>query len=201
MHDFVQFTGPAILLLYLIISANFVGDTFGCRLKTLLQKGALAKHVLAYLLCFFFIVAAQPGWIAKFTFPQLFYHSAIYYLVFVLTTRMPFRITMVVLLLFIVSFYIDLYKRTVITSNVDNLFPLSTQGNLKSLQHAVNVQSVTLSLTLFFIFVGFIIYFRNKQVEFSSKFDIINFFSPHHDCKNDKMPTIETSLKNLIKKK
>ena len=38
MEQFLQFTGPAIILLYLIISANFTAEVFGCRMQHYLKN-------------------------------------------------------------------------------------------------------------------------------------------------------------------
>ena len=56
MEQFLQFTGPAIILLYLIVGANYISDIFGCQFQNLLTKSTITKHILAFLTMLFFVV-------------------------------------------------------------------------------------------------------------------------------------------------
>ena len=45
MEQFLQFTAPAVILLYLTVGANFISDIFGCRFQQLLTKNTFTKPV------------------------------------------------------------------------------------------------------------------------------------------------------------
>jgi len=197
MQQFLQFTGPAIVLLYLIISSNFIADIFGCTLRKLLRKNTLVKHGLAYLTMLLF-VTATTDWSQDYAFGNLMGYSFSYYFIFVLTTRLPFRILIPVLFLFTCMYYIEIYKTTLLKGNDAGQTPLSEVRNMYVFQDIRKYQQLFLNAALLLIFVGFIVYFRNKQALFGRKFHIFNFFSAGQKCTNTNL-SIKQSFHNFIK--
>lgn len=198
MEQFLQFTAPAVILLYLTVGANFISDIFGCRFQQLLTKNTFTKHILAFLTMLFFVVQTTD-WSREYPFYKLIAYSFSYYLIFALTTRIPFRFLIPVLFLFVLSFYIYIYKKTLLRGNDAGQRPLDEVRNIYILQDIYNYQQIFLNFSLLIIFLGFIIYFRNKQAILGSSFTIGRFFSATTSCKNNKRIGIKKSIKNLVK--
>lgn len=181
MQQFLQFTGTAIVLLYLIISSNFIADIFGCTFRKLLRKNTLVKHGLAYLTLLLF-VTAQTDWSQDYAFGNLMGYSFSYYFIFVITTRLPFRFLIPILLIFTCMYYIDIYKNTLLKGNDAGQTPLSEVRNMYVFQDIRKYQQLFLNISLLLCFIGFIVYFRNKQAIFGSKFNLLKFFSSDTKC-------------------
>ena len=197
MQQFLQFTGPAIVLLYLIISSNFIADIFGCTLRHLLRNNTLVKHGLAYLTMLLF-VTAQTDWSQDYAFSNLMGYSFSYYFIFVLTTRLPFRFLIPVLFLFTCMYYIEIYKTTLLKGNDAGQTPLSEVRNMYVFQDIRKYQQLFLNASLLLIFLGFIVYFRNKQAIFGRKFDLFQFFSSNSKC-TGKSTSVKQSFHNFIR--
>jgi len=197
MQKFLEFTGPAIVLLYLIISSNFIADIFGCTLRGILRKSTVAKHALAYLTMLLF-VTATTDWSQSYDFGRLMGYSFSYYFLFVLTTRVPFRFLLPILFLFICMYYIDIYKTTLQKGNDTGQLPLSQVRNIYTFQDIDKYQQLFLNASLILIFVGFIVYFKNKKQIFGRKFSIFEFFRSNSTCTNKNVGAKQTFY-NLIK--
>lgn len=197
MQKFLEFTGPAIVLLYLIISSNFIADIFGCTVRELLKKNTIAKHTLAYLTMLLF-VTATTDWSQSYDFGRLMGYSFSYYFLFVLTTRVPFRFLLPILFLFICMYYIDIYKTTLMKGNDNGQLPLSEVRNIYVFQDIDKYQQLFLNASLILIFVGFIVYFKNKRVLWGKKFSIFEFFRSNSKCSKKSMSN-RKMFYNLIK--
>ena len=196
MQKFLEFTGPAIVLLYLIISSNFIADIFGCTLRGILRKSTLAKHTLAYLTMLLF-VTASTDWSQSYNFGRLMGYSFSYYFLFVLTTRVPYRFLLPILFLFICMYYIQIYKTTLMRGNDAGQLPLSEVRNIYVFQDIDKCAQLFLNASLILIFVGFVVYFKNKRHIFGRKFSIFEFFRSNSTCSKKPMSNKEM-FRNLI---
>lgn len=196
MQKFLEFTGPAIVLLYLIISSNFIADIFGCTLRGILRKSTLAKHTLAYLTMLLF-VTASTDWSQSYNFGRLMGYSFSYYFLFVLTTRVPYRFLLPILFLFICMYYIQIYKTTLMRGNDAGQLPLSEVRNIYVFQDIDKYAQLFLNASLILIFVGFVVYFKNKRHIFGRKFSIFEFFRSNSTCSKKPMSNKEM-FRNLI---
>jgi hypothetical protein len=197
MQQFLQFTGPSIILLYLIISANFTAEVFGCKLQHYLNHSTIAKHIVGLMTMIFFVVSTTD-WSQEHEFMKLCGFAISYYFIFLLTTRLPFKFLMSVLFLFTLMYYIEIYKNTLLSSNPDGLNPLAEVRNIYVFQDIYKYQQFFLKAALTLIFFGFVIYFRNHQVEYGKNFNVFNFFSANTKCKHTKSSSIKQSFSNLI---
>lgn len=200
MEQFLQFTGPAIILLYLIVGANYISDIFGCQFQNLLTKSTITKHILAFLTMLFFVVQTTD-WSKDYSFHKLLGYSFSYYFIFALTTRIPFKFLIPVLFIFTILYGINIYKETLMKGNDAGQNPLDEVRNIYILQDIYKYQQMFLNFALLIIFLGFIIYFRNKQAFLGRKFSLAKFFSVTGKCKHNKDETIDIkkSIQNLFK--
>ena len=197
MQQFLQFTGPAIILLYLIISANFTAEVFGCRLQHYLKTSTIAKHIVGLMTMIFFVVGTAD-WSQEHDFWKYSGFAISYYFIFLLTTRLPFRFLISVLFLFTIMYYIEIYKNSLLASNKDGLNPLSEVRNMYVFQDIYKYQQFFLKAALLLIFFGFVIYFRTHQFEYGKKFDIFSFLSANTGCKHNKRTTFKDTMKDLF---
>ena len=181
MQQFLQFTGPAIILLYLIISANFTAEVFGCKLQHYLKTNTIAKHIVGLLTMIFFVVGTAD-WSQEHDFWKYSGFAISYYFIFLLTTRLPFRFLISILILFTIMYYIEIYKNSLLASNKDGLNPLSEVRNMYVFQDIYKYQQFFLKAALLLIFFGFVIYFKNQQSSHGEKFNIFSFMSANTGC-------------------
>jgi len=181
MQQFLQFTGPAIILLYLIISANFTAEVFGCKLQHYLKTNTIAKHIVGIMTMIFFVVGTAD-WSQEHDFWKYSGFAISYYFIFLLTTRLPFRFLISILILFTIMYYIEIYKNSLLASNKDGLNPLSEVRNMYVFQDIYKYQQFFLKAALLLIFFGFVIYFKNQQSSHGEKFNIFSFMSANTGC-------------------
>tara|TARA_B110000438_G_C15809442_1_gene648954 strand:+ start:2278 stop:2850 length:573 start_codon:yes stop_codon:yes gene_type:complete len=181
MQQFLQFTGPAIILLYLIISANFTAEVFGCKLQHYLKTNTIAKHIVGIMTMIFFVVGTAD-WSQEHDFWKYSGFAISYYFIFLLTTRLPFRFLISILILFTIMYYIEIYKNSLLASNKDGLNPLSEVRNMYVFQDIYKYQQFFLKAALLLIFFGFVIYFKNHQSSLGEKFNIFSFMSANTGC-------------------
>jgi hypothetical protein len=181
MQQFLQFTGQAIILLYLIISANFTAEVFGCKLQHYLKTNTIAKHIVGILTMIFFVVGTAD-WSQEHDFWKYSGFAISYYFIFLLTTRLPFRFLISILILFTIMYYIEIYKNSLLASNKNGLNPLSEVRNMYVFQDIYKYQQFFLKAALLLIFFGFVIYFKNQQSSLGAKFNIFSFMSANTGC-------------------
>ena len=158
-----------ILLLFITLSANFVAQTFSCRLKQFLENNQISKHIILLLTINFLININNSEnvnpidklkssfliWIGFLIFSKI----NLYYI---------FVIFVLLLILYVMHDFKNYYKsKNTINQDIINKF---------------NIYANIITITMFIIlFVGFIKYLI-KQKKDHKNFDYIKFFLGTTKC-------------------
>ena len=60
LNDFSDWA-KAIFILYLMVSGNYIGTLFGCKIQTLFDNNMIVKHILGFATLYFFITLIEDS--------------------------------------------------------------------------------------------------------------------------------------------
>lgn len=197
--------GFYLALVYLVISANYLGNLFGCRVQQMFSETMWLKHVLGLFTTYFLIVLASPP--QGYTHTQTLGFSVFIYAWFFLTTKMhvSFWIPMILCVMGAYCIYIYLKQRDANNaSNASNAgatdkkveTPKNPDVQTRVLEF---VQNGVIILAGILTVVGVAAYYGEKKLEYGKRFDPTTFWQGRHICKQ-KTPhiTITKSLQALF---
>jgi len=164
----------SIFLFYLLIFCNYTKELIGCKLNYYLSTNMYAKHLVAFLLLYFLIIVVDSDNIEN-TYLYNIGISFLIYILFIITTRIPYYIIIVILILLIILYIINKLKKK------------EQEKNLET-KNEVN-KYFYMELSLIFIImilmsIGFVYYGLEKYCEYGKKFSILTFILGNTTCKN-----------------
>ncbi len=189
--DFVEKSlqnGFYLALIYIVISGNYIGNTFGCKVQQLFQNNMLLKHLLALITTYFLIILATPP--DNFTPNEIIAFTGIVYTWFFLTTRMHFTFWIPMIITIMGAFVIYSWqKQSKKEENKDENLDKVKKG----------LVSVAGILTIF----GVAVYYGEKKLEYGSKFNPMTFWFGKPQCQGTpySSPNILKSLTAVFSSK
>lgn len=187
------FPSHGVFLLILIISANFLAETFPCKIQELLQSDMKLKHLFGFLTMLFFVVTSlsnKPSGL----FSQ-FWLTVELYILFLLVSKTPPQIFLLLTGLFAINYILHLVKddaknRITIEDNNNN-----NNNNNKSikkwlindphilLQYIDRVMIFLNVIELCLLFFGVMSFMGEKKLEYKGKFQYHYFFLGKPSCR------------------
>jgi hypothetical protein len=80
-----------IIPLYLLVAANFLGDTFGCHIRKILKENMYAKHFVVMVAIFFVLVWSDQSY-ADENLDVVAVQSVIVYVIFLMSTTLHYMV-------------------------------------------------------------------------------------------------------------
>lgn len=161
----------AIFLLIIVMSANFLTPLFPCQIQNLFSNSMLAKHILGFLTLLFGI--AFNNYEEADNIPTLFGKTVIYYLWFVVMTRMNAYLFIFLIWILGMTYVLSIY----IKKNDVNLSD-------KKIRRLKKIRSFLYSFSIILTIVGFIIYYKERRDEFQNDFKWSKFIKGRTTCSN-----------------
>lgn len=175
MFETVGNIAIAVIAFYLVVFCNFTAETLGCNLQYILRTNMYAKHILSLILMLLLVILVNPKEADKNFGYKVLLAVGVYFW-FLVTTRCPFFIMVIVLLLLISVYVMNATKSRY--EGIDDFESKQKAKQIKNTQNYVAIGAFVLSL------MGFIIYLIEKQREYGDDFSLIKFFSGDVVCKN-----------------
>lgn len=172
MQDIVAEAALPVFAFYLLVACNYIKEIFGCRLQHVLDNNIYAKHMIAFLLLFFLIVVINPDYADRDIVKNILMSIGIY-VWFLITTRVPLFIMIIVLILLISSYIVSITKKR-----------NEKDKNEEGAKRAENWQNGLAYTALGLSIVGFVMYTIEKKMEYKSKFSLLKFISGDIQCRN-----------------
>lgn len=164
-----------IFSLYLIISANFLANTFGCTIQRLLTNNMIAKHIMGFLTLYFFVVLSGPAPTDDekkndpYLFFKKFFVSLVLYGLFIASTRTQGVFFYLFLSLLALNFIISAYLDTVETDSSPALQTLTTWLGRGA---------------MIVVVVGMVQYYLQQKATFKSQFKLSKFIFGTPVCRS-----------------
>jgi hypothetical protein len=157
-----------IFIFFLIISANYLGQLYPCKIQEVFSNNIYLKHFFGYLTLLFFVLLAEPN-IAS-SFSNTISKSFLLYMIFLvlMNTNVLFFICAISSLAII---YLISIKKN------DTSTPVS---HYIWYNHVNDALYITFGI---FIVIGFLIYMGEKKIEYKNKFNYLTFVFGKPICK------------------
>jgi hypothetical protein len=180
----------AIFLFLLIISGNYLGTLFPCRVQVALQENIFLRHFLGFFTLLFFVVLTLPN---KPEFKMILTIATRVYIFFILLSKTPVYIWLVVFALASITYLLEIYKddknKELVedeNSNILNDNKMLNDKNIVYIQKTISIIGIILTIS------GFLIYMGEKKYEYKNKFSYITFLLGNSSCVN------KTGNKNIM---
>ena len=157
-----------IFIFFLIISANYLGQLYPCKIQDAFSNNIYLKHLFGFLTLLFFVLLAEPN-IAS-SFSNTISKSFFLYVIFLILMNTNIRFFICAITSLATIYLISIKKR-------DTLTPI---------QHHIWYNHVNDALYIafgIFISIGFLIYMGEKKIEYKNKFNYLTFVFGKPICK------------------
>ena len=165
-----------IFILFLIISANFLAETFPCRLQNVLRNNMLVKHMFGLFTMIFFVVLTSG--IKNKNILNILNNAVILYIIFILITKCQIHVFFLIILMLGITYIINIVKEQENENNKEE-----SNENKDSIYD--NVTYILYILIMSFIIVGVLLYMGEKKIEYNKDFNYITFFIGNSVCKGE----------------
>ncbi len=166
----------SLFVLYLVISGNFLAPLFSCRLREMIENSMFARHILGFLTLTFFVVIATKS--SPMSYQSVMIYSAIFYIWFLLTTRMRLHFWFVFIALIGTVYLIHLYQSDL----------TSDEPSPEAQEQFDAIKKVLTALAGVITILGVVSYYGEKRIEYGSKFKFEKFILGRQSCKGDTPP-------------
>ena len=191
-----------VFILFLIISSNYIGELFPCRIQDVLMGNVIMKHFVAFLTLLFFVLIVEPSMNMK--FKELIYNSSMMYLVFLVLINNSLSFFVASIIILGVLYIIHLNKveiRTTLsndTGNEEEKEGKEQEGKEEGKEDGAVIKHSEKMLSMFeqmsniltYLFagvvsLGFIIYMGEKKIEYGKTFSYLTFIFGKPSCRNE----------------
>ena len=148
-----------LLLLFLVVTGNFIGQLLPCQIQTSLTNNMYIKHLVAFLILLFVIEIGERKYN---TFYELFSNTLIVYVIFLLAIRMNSQFFMAFLLVIIAIYTLYLYKE----KQTDSLI----------IQNVSKITNILYYIVILVLFIGVLESFIRNRKKYGNKFNFFTFF-------------------------
>jgi hypothetical protein len=165
----------ALFLLFLAISANFLGNTLNCSIQKKLSDNPIIRHLFILMIIYFTIVFASESILSPL---EIFKNSLAIYVLFILLTKQTYEMFLfnfiLLFIIFIIFIQIDYEKNK--NKNVKENNTL--QNNLE------NINKYLQYIFIVTLLIGFILYYNKQNKDYSKNFNLITFILGKNGCSN-----------------
>ena len=191
-----QRSSMALFVFLLIISGNYLGNLFPCRVQHLLENNILLKHFLGYFTLLFFVLLTLPDrdtdvGVFSQSLIELMSGSFIVYIYFIILSKTPSIIWLIVFFISTLIYVLELHK-----NDYDKHKDKKFYYFFKNIQNIVNVQTILFNSAVVLTIAGFFIYMGEKKFEYKNKFSYLTFIFGKSQCRNY---TLRGSISNSVK--
>lgn len=181
MKTSLYFPLQSIFLFLLLISGNYIGDIFSCRIQKYFMESVYLRHFTAYLTLIFFVILTED----LSHINQIIISSVSLYIVFLFLINTHINFFLICCVLLLILYSLDLYYKVE-----------SKKMNEKTKNILRKIRSSLKFLFFVFLIIGFILYMGEKKIEYKDKFNYITFIFGKPVCR-DISPKLQ--YKKLIK--
>ena len=164
----------AIFIFILIISGNYLGELFPCKVQDLFTHNIYVKHFLGFITLIFFVTLTVPEF-KKST--NILTSSFKLYIAFLILTNTYHSYWLYSFFAIGVMYLIDIY--------VENIKYNDKEKNYeKFIENIELVKKIIIVSVFISVIIGFIVYLGLKKIEYGKKFTYLEFIFGKPSCKH-----------------
>jgi len=212
MFDLISTIEPELthpfIILSLLMSANYLGELFPCKVQSVFSNNMIVKHILGFLSLMFFVVLTRPN---LYTSSNFVYVSVLLYGFFMFLSKLNYIIWFLVFGIFAIIYVSHIYLTQIESENQINRSKIGDNTVSPTADDKMPTQNITEKIEtiktaqkylLFTVFpitvVGFIHYLGEKKIEFGdTRFDYKHFLFGKPKCK-DSSPEYKGFVDTMI---
>lgn len=181
----------AIFIFILIVSGNYLGTLFPCRVQDTFDNNIYFKHFIGFFIMMFFVLLTMPAENEetpdKDGVLQLLQKSFLLYLFFIILSKTHPYVWLVVFFITSVIYIIELLKKEQKHKKIED------KMNSEKIQ--TNLSLIALILTV----IGFFVFMGSKKMQYKDKFSYFTFIFGKIECnKNRNAIDIGQSIKHIL---
>lgn len=190
--------GKNLMVLYLLISANFLASTLSCSAQRLFGENMLMKHMLGFFTLYFFVTLTETHSATPQSLSSKLGFSLVTYVWFLIASKMTPKLwigtTLMLLIVFLLYLEIAEFERTKLTKTTDE------QANIdKQIENMKTAQTVLVAFSIFTTLLGFLSYLGEKKAEYGRTFTYKTFIFGKPTCKGDEPGQRQLSFVESLK--
>jgi len=177
----------AVFIFTLIVSGNFLGELFPCKIQYFLSSNMALKHFVGFLTLFFFGILTVP----ELNNLRGMLSVVLLYIVFLINSKTNYKIWIVVFVLY-ACLYVSRIARTDIEKSMTDTHTdttahtaAPTKANDERLLLIARIQQILIACIILFTIFGFILYIGEKKTEYTKQFNWVTFLFGKPKCSND----------------
>lgn len=174
----------AIFIFTLIISGNYIGELFPCKIQRILTNNMLIKHFFGFITLFFFGVLAVP----ELNNVRGLLSSIVLYLIFLINANTNYKIWIGVVILYAFLYLINIIKKGYIekieTESKENAVLPTLLKDKQMIRLITIFEWIAIVLIIVSTMFGFVIYVGEKKIEYGKKFNWFTFLSGKPNCRH-----------------
>ena len=161
----------ALLIFYLVVANNFIGDLYSGQLKNFIIENRLMKHIIGLITMLLIIV--QIGGVHNWL--KAIIYSFIAYLWFILTTKLDLHWNLAILGLLVLGF---MYEKQMFTKELESnsdealeeIDKKKIRNRNKRMKRLIVISIISITI------IGSILYYNRKMNQYGGSFDDTKFF-------------------------
>ena len=177
--NYVSSIHKGILFFLLIISGNYIGNLLSCRIQDFFDTQIFAKHIIAFVSLYFFIILVEPELQYINPIKSLVFTIPIYFYFLILSKTEASIFLLVLLVLFLLTI-VHLYGNF-IRRNIDENKKISSLEE-KFITNINLIKKIIIFLIVFLTIIGFLIYVGMKKTEYKNNFIFTKFLFGKIEC-------------------
>lgn len=173
MNYLLKIPAEAVFVMILIVSANFLAETFPCKIQSLLHNSMLTKHFFGFMTMMFFVVIALPN--ASTNVLTIFFQSVMLYIIFICVSKTHSSVFILLMFAFGIQYILDLIRKDLKSKNNEQL-----KNKIKY------IDTITFIFKIFsfvLIIFGLLAYMGEKKLEYTKNFRYDFFFLGKPKCR------------------
>ena len=162
----------ALFLLFLGISANFLGNTLNCSIQKILTDNSIIRHLFILMIVYF-----TTNFTSKtvMTPLEILKNSLIIYILYIFLTKQTYEMFLLNILLIFVIYVLFIQIEYEKSKNNEN--------NVNKINNIINNFEYILIVTLI---IGFVFYFKKQYNDHKKNFDVLTFLLGSKSCSSIK---------------
>ena len=180
--DNLTFIHKGILLFLLIISGNYIGNLFSCRIQDFFDSSIYAKHSIGLISLYFFVMLAEPK--LQEINPLITLLLAIplyfYFLILAKSEASIFLLILVLLIILMILHTYNIYLDSQERKNKNKSFIEKKYAEYSDL-----IKKILIGVILIITIIGFLTYLGMKKIEYGKKFNMVKFMFGSVKCNHN----------------
>ena len=156
MDNFLLNIGPNLISIFvfvLILSGNYLGELFPCRVQSLFSNSMFVKHALGFLTLLFFVTLTIPEIKKQ---PYLIGNTSLIYLWFIVMSKCYYTIWFLIFGIIGTIYLLRMYKENLEKEGI-------TESEKKKVEIINTTNKYLTIVSLISTVIGFLIYMRAKK--------------------------------------